>query len=80
MNDLRNICDLPLDPRAGPTLRERLHTLACQLAEKAERNPPQVTQADYEQAKREITGEDDLERQNAILDAGKKPPLFLPAR
>src|ERR1019366_1007793 len=31
--------------------------------------PPQVRQSDYEQAKRELTGEPDIDRQDAILDA-----------
>jgi hypothetical protein len=35
--------------------------------------PPHVLQADYEQAKRELTGVSELERQEAILDANPEP-------
>lgn len=55
-------------PPGEPTLRQRLHLLTCQHAAKAGRIPTQVTQADYERAKFEVTGESDLDRQNAILD------------
>ncbi len=30
----------------------------------------EITQVDYEQAKRDVTGEVDLDRQNAVLGAG----------
>jgi hypothetical protein len=39
------------------------------LALIAGRAPPHVTQADYEQAKRELTGESDMDRQEAVLDS-----------
>jgi hypothetical protein len=35
----------------------------------AGRVPPHVTQADYEQAKRELMGEPDMNRQEAILES-----------
>ena len=38
-----------------------------QLAAKAGRSSFEVTQLDYEQAKREITGASDLDEQHAIL-------------
>jgi hypothetical protein len=39
------------------------------LAALAGRVHPQVSQADYEQAKREITGETEVDRQNTALEA-----------
>lgn len=57
--------------------RERVHARTRQLALLAGRVPPQVSQTDYEQAKREITSETEPDRQNAALDAtfcdGAKP-------
>jgi hypothetical protein len=40
-----------------PLHRERLHRRTLELARKAGRVPPDVAQADYEQAKRELVGE-----------------------
>jgi hypothetical protein len=51
------------------TPRERVHMRARELALMAGRVQLHVTQTDYEQAKREITGESDAARQEAILDA-----------
>lgn len=48
--------------------REQVHVRTQQLAVLAGRVPPQVSQADYEQAKREVTGESELDRQNAALE------------
>lgn len=42
-----------------------LHTR--DLAARAGRKPPQITQQDYEQARRELTGERDTERQDARI-------------
>jgi hypothetical protein len=53
----------------GPVTRERVHLRAHELAVIAGRPPPYVTQGDYEQAKREVTGESDLERQEAVLNS-----------
>jgi hypothetical protein len=53
----------------GPVTRELVQTRARELAVRAGRPPPHVTQADYLQAKRELTGESDVDRQDAILDA-----------
>lgn len=53
----------------GPVTREMVHARARELALIAGRRPPQVQQANYEQAKRELTGESDIDRQAAILDA-----------
>ena len=53
----------------GPPTRAKVDARAHELAALAGRPPPHVTQSDYQQAKRELTGETDLDRQNAILDA-----------
>ena len=53
----------------GTVTRERVHLRAHELAVIAGRPPPHVTQVDYEQAKREVTGESDLDRQEAMLDS-----------
>lgn len=50
------------------TSRAAVHTRTQELAARAGRAHPQVSQDDYEQAKREITGENDVDRQNAALD------------
>jgi len=49
--------------------REAVNTRARELALLAGHNSFYVTQADYEQAKREVTGESDRDLQNAMLDA-----------
>ena len=53
----------------GPVTREMVHARARELALMAGRASSDVSQADYEQAKRELTGESDVDRQNAVLDA-----------
>ena len=53
----------------GPVTRVMVQARAQELAVIAGRAPPHVTQADYLQAKRELTGESDMDRQDAILDA-----------
>jgi len=50
----------------GPATREMVRARARELSAIAGR---QVTQADYERAKREMTGESDVDRQDALLDA-----------
>ena len=50
------------------SLRDRLHIRTHELAEIAGRKKSEITQSDYELAKRELTGEVDLDRQNAKLD------------
>ena len=52
----------------GRPSRQKLHVRTCELAVLAGRVPPQVAQCDYEQAKRELTGETDPARQRALLD------------
>jgi hypothetical protein len=49
--------------------REDVHVRARELALIDGRTPPDVSQAEYEQAKRELTGESELDRQEAVLDA-----------
>jgi hypothetical protein len=53
----------------GPVTRAMVHSRAQELAVIAGRAPPHVTQVDYQQARRELTGESDMDRQDAILDA-----------
>lgn len=52
-----------------PVTREDVQARARELALIDGHTPPDVTQAEYEQAKRELTGESDLDRQEAVLDA-----------
>ncbi|MGA3008094.1 MAG: hypothetical protein ABSE59_09415 [Opitutaceae bacterium] len=52
----------------GPVTRESVHTRASELAVIAGRSPLQVSQIDYEQAKRELTGESDIDLQEAKMD------------
>lgn len=52
-----------------PITRELVRARTCELALLAGRPTPYVNQADYEQAKRELTGETDTDRQLRILDA-----------
>jgi hypothetical protein len=49
--------------------REDVHVRARELAFIDGRTASNVTQADYEQAKRELTGQSDLDQQEAVLDA-----------
>jgi hypothetical protein len=48
--------------------REMVHARTLELASIAGRNSHQIMQVDYEQAKRELTGETDFDRQQAVLD------------
>ncbi len=76
----------PLHPRATPApvaiattaARERLNARTHEIAASSGRVPAQVTQSDYEQAKRELTGESESERQDAILDALGEPTPWDP--
>ena len=54
---------------ADPATREMVQARTRELALIAGRAPPHVSQADYEQAKRELTGESDMDRQEAMLDS-----------
>jgi hypothetical protein len=53
----------------GPVTREMVHARTRELALIAGRVPPHVSQADYERAKRELTGEADMDRQEAMLES-----------
>ena len=46
-----------------------VHDRARELALIADRPSSEVTRADYDQAQQELTGESDLDRQDAMLDA-----------
>jgi hypothetical protein len=52
----------------GPVTRESVRARARELALLAGRSSADVLQRDYEQAKREVTGESDPARQEAILE------------
>ncbi len=47
--------------------REMVHARTSELATLAGRRPYEIIQRDYEQAKRELTGERDFDKQEAIL-------------
>ena len=53
----------------GSVTRAMVQARTRELAEHAGRISPHVEQTDYERAKRELTGETDIDRQLAILDA-----------
>jgi hypothetical protein len=53
----------------GPVTREMVQARTRELALIAGRTPPHVTQADYEQAKRELNGGPEMDRQETLLDA-----------
>ncbi len=62
--------DLPLK-HAGLTrvTRAMIQARTRELTLIAGRSPLDVCQSDYEQAKRELTGESDIDRQEAVLNA-----------
>jgi len=62
----------------APATREKLNARAHELAASSGRVPTQVTQSEYEQAKRELTGESEGERQDAVLDAMAEPTQWNP--
>ena len=57
------------DVGIGPPTRKMAQARARELALMAGRVPPHVTQADYEQAKRELMGEPDMNQREAILES-----------
>lgn len=59
----------PRSKDALPATREQVHARALELAWIAGRVPPHVSQADYEQAERELAGESDPDREDALLDS-----------
>lgn len=59
------------DRYTGPVTRAEVNTRTHQLALMAGRPASDVAQVDYEQAKREITGESDPDRQSKALDGAQ---------
>jgi hypothetical protein len=53
----------------GTVTREMVRIRARELGLLAGHVHPEVRQADYEQAKRELTGESDVDRQDALLES-----------
>ncbi|MGL5017875.1 MAG: hypothetical protein ACRDBP_07065 [Luteolibacter sp.] len=53
---------------ARPVTREMVYLRTLELASSAGRSPRQIRQLDYERAKRELTGESDFDKQQALLD------------
>jgi hypothetical protein len=54
--------------------REMVHARTREMAVQAGRAPLQISQADYEQARVELTGESDMRRQEAVLDGSREAP------
>lgn len=50
-----------------PATREMVRSRTVELAIRAGRRSIEIRQSDYEQAKRELTGETDFDRQQAML-------------
>lgn len=73
----KNTVITPLKAAVAPT-RMRVQARARELAVEAGRPPPHVVQSDYEQAKRELTGTTDFDRQEAMLDAPDAPRFSAP--
>jgi len=53
----------------GPVTRDMIHARARELALIAGHPAPHVTQVEYEQAKRELTGETEIDPQAAMVEA-----------
>jgi methyl coenzyme M reductase gamma subunit len=51
-----------------PVTREMVYSRTIELASLAGRASYEIRQHDYEQAKRELTGESDFDKQQAIFD------------
>jgi hypothetical protein len=69
-----NHCVLADDlTRGGRSIRDLLHARTKELALMAGRGVFDVSQSDYEQAKREVTGQSDKAMQDAILAAPPRP-------
>jgi hypothetical protein len=58
----------------GPVTRKMLHERTCEIARLAGRSAPYVTQDDYEQAKRELTGDPYA----LIMDTTIDTPWYVP--
>jgi methyl coenzyme M reductase gamma subunit len=55
-------------PRVTPHM---VRSRTVELAIRAGRTPIEIRQRDYEQARRELTGETDFDRQHAVLYPGQ---------
>ena len=68
---------LPEDDRRPPLHRSRdmVYARTVQLALNAGRYAHEISKADYDQAMREVTGESDRMRQDAILDSAERQSL-----
>ncbi len=55
-----------------PVTREMVHARTREMAVQAGRAPLQISQADYERARVELTGESDMRRQEAVLDGSRE--------
>jgi hypothetical protein len=64
--------------RIGPVTRNMVQARARELALIAGRTAAGVAQGDYDQARRELTGESDLDRQDEILDAAPESQRWDP--
>jgi hypothetical protein len=53
------VCPGRVSSSQARVTRQMLHERTCAIARRAGRLPPYVTQSDYEQAKRELTGSPD---------------------
>lgn len=53
----------------SPVTREMVQVRARELALNEGRSPQHVAQGDYEEAKRELAGQSDMDRQDAMLDS-----------
>lgn len=58
---------LATTPLNHPVTPEMVYARTLQLATNEGRNSHEIRQADYERAKRELTGETDFDRQQAML-------------
>ena len=68
MNQLLQERGTSRGPFSQPVTREMLHARTLELALMAGRSALQIKQVDYERAKRELTGESDFDRQQAVLE------------
>jgi hypothetical protein len=54
--------------------REKVRARTRELAILAGRSADDISQLDYERAKRELTGESNIDRQEAVLNGGQSTP------
>lgn len=66
--DLSDLGISNVNPTQVHPTREMVSSRTLELATNAGRLAHQINQTDYEQAKRELTGESDFDRQQAVLD------------